>query len=73
MDRRRIDLLRQILGEIRDHVQLTDVDEQGRRFPVLVTADPAVVAATERAIRDRVAEHLAPVGTECVALVRNDP
>lgn len=35
-------------------VQVTDVDGFGRRHTVLVTADPAVVSATERAIRDRV-------------------
>lgn len=39
-------------------VQLTDVDGDGRRWPVLVTADPYVVAATERAVRRRVREHL---------------
>lgn len=39
-------------------VQLSDVDDEGRRWPVLVTADPHVIAATERAVRERVAEEL---------------
>jgi hypothetical protein len=37
-------------------IQITDVDADGRRFQVLVTADPVVVAATEQAVRQRVAE-----------------
>ena len=37
-------------------VQITDVDDEGRRLPVLVTSDPYVVAATERAIRERVGQ-----------------
>lgn len=41
-------------------VQVTDVDGSGRRRTLLVTADPAVVSATERAIRNRVKERLSP-------------
>lgn len=39
-------------------VQVTDVDGSGRRRTLLVTADPSVVSATERAIRNRVEERL---------------
>lgn len=39
-------------------VQVTDVDAEGRRWPVLVTADAHVVRATERAIRERISEEL---------------
>jgi len=39
-------------------IQVTDVDEAGRRQTVLVTADPHVVRATERAVRERVSEEL---------------
>jgi len=46
--------------EPRRLVQLTDVADDGSRRTVLVTADPEVVGATERAIRERVATHLAP-------------
>lgn len=39
-------------------VTLTDVDPTGDRHPLLVTADPHVVAAVERAVGQRVRRYL---------------
>lgn len=42
------------LPQPRRLVQIMDVDADGRRWPVLVTGDPRVIASTERAVRELV-------------------
>lgn len=42
-------------------VQITEIDDLGRRVPVIVTADEYVVRATERAIEERVHAELGPL------------